>query len=363
VTEPLRIEVSKCGGPRHRADLRVLGFRGIPIPHQSSTWSVSDMAHDWRWCRAVDDTGYFLTGMAIQLSWSRAAPGTRIGRIERLGHGLDDSALARIGEVLDGIARSFTLLRRLDVEIFDEDAERFERFTSLLSAAGARRAPVTARSYARTLVLDLRDSDAELLASLQGTTRRSIEGFVADARTRTGPVELRRYASRLRQLHASAFDRTKGSIPRVDFEALIRDADEEGGSYLAGAFLGTREPPMDLVGFAWGRLHGDHVEYSAGATERAADLKGVATGQALVWDLCRWARERGATWLDLGGVIEKEADPSHPLQGISAFKRRFSRDERIVSAEYWFEPSPTLALISKFTRRVAALPGRPADTV
>jgi hypothetical protein len=303
----------------------------------------------------VDAAGELLTGMAIQLSWSRAVPGVRLARIERLGHGLDGEALARIGEILRAITRSFTLLGRLDVQLFDEDADRYQRLVQSVLAAGARPAPVAPRSYTRTLVLDLACSDAELLASLPGTTRRSIEGFLADERMRTGAVELRRYAARLEELHAGAFRRTGGPVPPLDFELLARDAEELGGSRLTGAFLATREPPSDLVGFAWGRLHGDHVEYSAGATERAADLKGVATGQALIWDLCRWARTRGATWLDLGGVIEKDADPAHPLLGISAFKRRFSRDERVVSADYWFEPSPVLAHLSELGRRAAAL--------
>jgi hypothetical protein len=163
---------------------------------------------------------------------------------------------------------------------------------------------------------------------------------------------------RVDALHAAAFDRTGARPPQLDFRAIQRDATEGGESLLAGVYWGTREAPDDLVSFIWGRLHGDYASYDVGATERADDLRNLPLAYPLILTLADWARRRGATWLDLGGVERPGVEADTRLQGITQFKRRFTKDEREVGIEFAMEPSPVLAGAGRAARKFRNLLSR-----
>jgi lipid II:glycine glycyltransferase (peptidoglycan interpeptide bridge formation enzyme) len=94
-----------------------------------------------------------------------------------------------------------------------------------------------------------------------------------------------------------------------------------------------------IVAFALGAFNGDHVTYVHGAAERGGGLGRLPLAYAPVWELMRWAADRGATWFDLGGIPPTD-DPNHPLAGIASFKRRFGGQDIEVASELHLTLSP-----------------------
>src|SRR5215831_8768812 len=98
------IELLTCGDPRHHADVAELRERGLAVPHHYSSWSMHGLAPGSLWCRVTRPDGTLLSGFAIELWPSRGLPGTRIGRVDRLGRGLHETAGPLLGEILQAAA-------------------------------------------------------------------------------------------------------------------------------------------------------------------------------------------------------------------------------------------------------------------
>jgi lipid II:glycine glycyltransferase (peptidoglycan interpeptide bridge formation enzyme) len=77
--------------------------------------------------------------------------------------------------------------------------------------------------------------------------------------------------------------------------------------------------------------------------------------------MIRWAKATGAEWFDMGGVTLEEGEET-ALEGISRFKRYFSREVVEVGAEWALEPAPVKAriarMISHNARRISAWMGK-----
>ena len=348
----LKIEVVPAPSPPHAGDIGELRARGVPIPHQYTSWPVHDSQHRWRWCRVLDTTGRLVTGFAVELSSSRAVPGTCVGRIERLGRQLHEPVIPQLATLLPAVARAIPRLQRLDVQIFDEQQDRRGRIEASILAAGGEPLVAT-HGYAWTVILPLRDSDEALLASLTPRTRHRIRGFSNPDIGCTSPVTDAAYLPRLRELFEQSFHRTNTQPPAVRFEDILADSRSSEESILVGAFVRRRCRPDDLVAFGWGRLHGDHVVYETAGSERSDDLRGLSTGDAVIWHLARWARTRNASWLDLGGVAGPGEPGAERLQGISAFKRRVAGPDIHVASEFRLVARPRLDAVARAARTSA----------
>jgi hypothetical protein len=342
------VEIINCGSPRHRDDVAWLRARGLEVPHACSSSHSHDTASSWKWCRILACGGELRYGFAVELSSSRALPGTFIGRIERLGRGLHADQ-PDIGRAVAEVANRLPRLQRLDVEIFDEDGERREALVENLLMAGFRRAEQQ-RNYRWTPVLPLRSSHEELVANIGSRARRAVRRFQSSGIARIAPIEDPRYVPRMQAIYAATFDRTGASPPKLDFTSIQLDARHEGESLLAGVFWATRSAPDDLVALVWGRLHGDYASYDVGASERADDLGNLPLGYPLMVALADWARSHGATWLDMGGIVPRERADRPELQGIGDFKRTFTDDEREVGVQLMLEPNRMLASVVKAIR-------------
>lgn len=294
-----------------------------------------------------------MAAYAVQLFSGRAVPGSRIAIVDRIGRDFHGTARGSIGHILAAMARSIPRLERLDVRVFDERPVHLSELSASIAAAGGVRLD-RCRNYTRTLVLDVSGTESDVLSRMTYSARRNIRRTSSTDRVKILPVEDEVYADRLNDLLSGAFRRTGGTFRPIRFADVMGDAAASRQSILVGAFLAGRGPPHDLVGFMWGRSHGDHVVYESGASERATELGSLAVSYGMMMEVIRWARRSGATWLDLGGVTPV-TEPRDARYGISVFKRHFSTDERTVAAEFRFEPRPALSLLANASRRIAGL--------
>jgi hypothetical protein len=123
--------------------------------------------------------------------------------------------------------------------------------------------------------------------------------------------------------------------------------------HLVGLFRTDRADDESLVAYAWGCAHGDYAQFDDGGSARPADLR-VSLMYPLIWDLVRWAKRTGCVWFDLGGIEALDGTRRDLLDGISAFKRRFSKQVTLAGAEWQFDANPRRARVARFVGRAAA---------
>jgi lipid II:glycine glycyltransferase (peptidoglycan interpeptide bridge formation enzyme) len=167
----------------------------------------------------------------------------------------------------------------------------------------------------------------------------------------TDPV----YADRINELQQGALQRTGGHKPLQDWRSALKLSQEHPNlSCIVGLFQGEETTPENMGAFGWGLNHGDYVEQRAAGSTRQTDAR-IPYGYLVVWNLVQWAKSVGVQWFDMGGVTVAEGDENH-LEGISRFKKYFSREVLEVGAEWILEPAPLRAkvatAISKGTDRV-----------
>jgi hypothetical protein len=342
---PLRIQLVHCGSAEHLADLEFLQRRGLPIPHQYASWPLHDTAAEWVWSRVLDNSGELRTVFAVELTRSRVMPWARIGRIERVGRTLHESAAPLIGPALVATAQAIPRLRRLDVRVFDECAERRCYLgESIVAAGGLLR--TKRRNYSRTLWVNLLGSNQEFLAATSSRARREIRHFDRQPDASIRPIRDPVYLDRIRKLYKEGFRRTGSIAPPISIDGVLQDSDA-GNSELLGVFWRPRRQPLDLVAFAWCRFHGDHVSYEAAAMERSDDLGSLAPGYALIQRLAEWGRARRALWMDLGGVPGPDSRDANARKGIAEFKRSFTKRELVIAAEYEVIPTSKFAAVGE----------------
>jgi len=349
---PFDVDVVGCGNSLHLEDIRALQDRGLAIPHDYSTWPLHSKLGAWRWCRVLDSNGRLVTGFAVHLTSSWAIPGTRIGRIDRLGRNLHEEVVDVMGPILTAAARKMPRLLRLDVRIFDEDPARRQRFYDSLNAAGWA-VDAAYSQYSHTLVLKLAATQAEVLKGFSTRVRSTIKKALGSPALRYAPVVGDEYAGRIRHLYMLPFARTGGVPPPIDVEGILRDCASKKSSLLIGAFARDVPRPDDLVAVLWGRLHGDHTVVEINASERSALFDNCSPGFGLMAELIEWSIQHNAQWVDMGGLSSLHPAANDPMRGIIEFKTRFTTDFRPVAEEWHLAPNPFLAAAAGTVRSIA----------
>jgi FemAB family len=346
------VRIVSCGSPVHLADLRALRERQLAIPHDYSTWPLHSTVGEWLWCRVVDARGGLITGFAVNLTSSRAIPGTRIGRVNRIGRNLHEDMADVMGAVLSHTARKIPRLLRLDARLFDEEPARRQRICDSLRAADWNPTEER-REYSQTLVLQLAASHAEVLKGFSTRVRSTIKKALGSPALRFAPISGSSYADRVRYLYALPFARTGGVPPEIDVEGIMRDSASGESSLLIGAFSCGTPAPEDLLALVWGRLHGDHAVVEINASERTPLFNTLSPGFGLMSQFIDWTIQHHARWIDLGGLSSMKPEANDPMRGIIEFKTRFSSDFRRVAEEWHFAPSPMLAAAAVAVRSIA----------
>ena len=349
----VHIQLYRSGSPEHLADLKRFRAQGLPVPYFYRHRPLSNTRIIRKWVRALGpDKQQLICAFIVELAPSRAMPGMRIGKVERLGRSLHQQGISKIGDILAETAKKIHCLLRLDVQVFDEDETRRRALMAMITKAGGKPARQP-RRYSHTLMLDITKSDDELMQVLSARTRRSIRKSTKCPMIEIRPILDMRYTSRMLELHAETFARTAAKPHFLDVEGMFSDSKNSSDALLLGAFRLRKHQPHELVAFAWATMQGDHAVYERAASVRIQGANSISSGAVLMWHLLRWARDQGADWFDFGGITPLDVEKDHPLLGISTFKRGFSNIEREVATEFCFEPLPFLTAAARLERKVA----------
>ncbi|MGH9941911.1 MAG: GNAT family N-acetyltransferase [Pyrinomonadaceae bacterium] len=350
-----RVEVadaSSLEASRWERELEAAGFR-LPFPHRTAAAELEPSPGPLFFLIRDASSGAPRGGFAAQRRPSRALPGHYLLRVERFGQALPAEARAVGVRALADLCRATPRVLRAYLGVYSIDPSVRQEITSQAAAAGFRKS-LSPRGYDATILIDLRPDEEELFASFHATARRHVRAAAKH------PVEVRlvnspEFAGRLDLLVREVFARTGGSVEQQEWPEIINfSARHPERSRLVGLFRTDATGPESLLAFAHCYHHGDHAEYSTAASSRSTDVK-VPQTYVLAWDLIRWAKRHGAVHFDFGGVTPLADDDSgsDPLQGISAFKRFFSKTEAVVADEWMLEPSRLKADLARVFTSVA----------
>ena len=335
-------------GPEWERCERHLAEAGMPLPAtQKKAWVQG--TGEVRWLLAALDTSDTCRGaLGLQVRPSRAMPGHKSLRADKVGLVGDTDVVAFLIDQLHQLSLDERGLFRLDVALSCADAERRAVLRSLLQAAELEPSP-TPEAYRHTSLVDLGPDEDELMANLHKTARRHIRA------TSRGPVVLRslddlKWAPAMAALLEETYLRTGTPAPNRRLEQLLALAHEDPRAvHIVGLF---DEQDDSMLSFACGHREGPRVRYAEAASTRRDDVK-LPLGYGPMWELFLWAKREGAEHFDLGGITSGSHEDDDPLGGISDFKRYFRGTITEVGEEWCLELLPARARWVRFAHRVA----------
>jgi len=347
-----KVDVADASSPEIARWEQELEEAGIRLPFSHRLASAELESHPGPLFFMIRDAYGTPRGMfAAQRQLSRAMPGHFLLRVERFGVPLPADVQAVGVRALADLSRAIPRILRTYLGVFSPDQSVRQGIAFHAEAVGFRRSPAP-RGYDNTILVDLRPDEDEIFASFQSKTRRDIRAATKFPVT-VRPIEEAELAGRLDSLVNEVFARTGGDSERQNWIDIIRfSARHSELSRLVGLFRTDIAGPESLLAFAHGLHHGDHAEYSTAAATRNTDIR-VPQTYVLAWDMMRWAKQHGAAFFDFGGVTPVTSDGSDPLQGISAFKRYFSKAEFAVGEEWVLEPNRLKAKLARVVTSVA----------
>ena len=329
------------GGERDRAE-EELSSAGVPLAiSDRAVWATRFYRSEPKFLIARDANGQACGGVAVEESSTRALPGHVILKVKRFGNGLPPDVCRVLLQAISSLAKKLPRVLRVQVSVFSRDGR--EEIEAVLKELGfAQIQPPS--SYQHTLVIDLKPTEDEIFAALdkgaryeiRRTTKKGLRALVIDDAV---------YADRLRELQEEALHRTDGESHAENWQGILEMSREHPElSTVFGMFLGDDSSPREMAAFSWVLNNGDHGEYRAAGSTRKIEAP-VPLGYFPVWEMIRWAKATGSEWFDMGGVTLEGADQS-ALEGISRFKRTFSRNVAEVGSDWGMEPSPAKAKIA-----------------
>lgn len=333
MTSPLRMFLLRGPGEAWRRVESHLEGRGtaLPLPHRNA-WA-EETGKELRMAVALDHGGP-RAALAFEVRRPRSLPGHECWHIHKFGSQGDPLSLLRLVGWLRDRASEGRCVVSLNVEAFALDDGELSRSEALLQALRFRRSD-DAEAYTRTRILDVSKSDDALLSDMSSMGRRNVRK-VRRSKVRLAPLrepsELRKMVSLLVETRR----RTGGPVPTSRVESLFRVAARQPDLVRVVGMYDARD---ELVAFATGLFHGNHVSYGDGASTRESTA-GLPLAYGLIWDLVAWARERGVTRLDLGGVPSTGSSDTEHLPGIGRFKRQLGGTEQEVGSAWRHIASP-----------------------
>ena len=362
--EPYRVLIWKDSDPERVAFERELDASRMPLalPHRGS-WVACFGSAQSLFVGVRDSSGRAVYGCTADVAGLRTLPGHLVYRVQRFGNNCDRQMLAEVVRALAAHARARGNVLRLQLETFAADADGRAAIDAVAAEMGLTARP--AQRYTHTLRLNLAGDPNAVLEALPKTARKNLK-LAAKAGLRVETIDDVGLASALAVIEREAFARTGGRPMETDWPELIRYAAAHPKLVrIVGLFGNAAGEPPDLLGFAVGRSHGDHVEYASAGTTRRPGLK-VSLGYPIMWDLIAWANSLGAAWFDFGGITAGTAhSQDDALGGISDFKRHFGGVEIEVGGEWSLEIAQLRGAVADALSRMAAILrriGRPNES-
>ncbi|NYE96540.1 lipid II:glycine glycyltransferase (peptidoglycan interpeptide bridge formation enzyme) [Psychromicrobium silvestre] len=305
---------------RARWDAAVNAQLGHPM--QLWGWGQSKAQHGWRAERLLVREGDTLIGSAQVLYRALPFPFRSLAYIPR-------GPQAEVGKLAVVLAEVERSVRRHHAVVLtaEPDWEAAEQRTAALQTEGWRTA-ATQILIPRTLILDLRRSEDELLAEMTKKTRQYIR--------KSGREELdfrlveRTELQQCLEVYKLTAQRAGFSIHQDSYYLDIFD-NLGTQSPVFGAFQGET-----VVAFLW-LAHSDTTAFElyGGMTEEGSQLR---ANYALKWAAITAMKELGVTRYDFNGLLN---------DGVSQFKFGFASHEDLLAGS-WDKPlSPLYSLYAK----------------
>jgi hypothetical protein len=299
---------------------------------------------------AVRDARQWIGGVFVQQRRVRILPGYSLWRIDNLGDAMPANARGPVLRYILDLVRQNPRVLRFNIGLFSRDSSLRSELGGILDSLGF--ANTEANTYTRTIAVDLRSTEAELLSAFSSSARKRLKEFARiKIPVSIQPITDPSLGPRMNELMSQTMARTGGRFTPVDWERRIALAESNPNlCRIVGVVHGGMTGDERLLAFVCGCHHGKHAQYSEGASAR--QLGRLPLMYPLLWDLIRWARDNGAQWFDMGGVTAGSlTDGQDPLGGISDFKRRFSDDVTDVAEEWVFEPTSLVATLARGLNR------------
>jgi lipid II:glycine glycyltransferase (peptidoglycan interpeptide bridge formation enzyme) len=178
-----------------------------------------------------------------------------------------------------------------------------------------RKAPVDQQPV-RTLLIDLRESEEELLREMKPKGRYNIN-VAKKHRVDITKMPLQEGVNDFLALY-KPFVKQSGFEGKKDdyflyLASLVPSMKE------AALFVATRD--KQLLSCAIVLYYGDTATFLYGAS--SYDDRNLMAPYLLHWEIIRDARKRGFTWYDFYSLAPGDGAVSHPWYGFSVFKRKF----------------------------------------
>lgn len=329
------------GSERDDAEREVIEA-GVSLPLQHRVvWAENLYRSEPLFLVVREGDGRVRAGFAIENLRTRAIPGYKTLRVVRFGGDLPIEVCQAAVQGLTELARSTPRVLWLQLNVFSRHGR--DAIGESLQKLGYRQI-VPPSSYQHTLVVDLVPSEDEIFATFSTNGRRRVREAIRKS-LKPLVIEDADYADQLSGLQSAAFQRTGANFNSENWPAILKISKERPDlSRVVGLFEDEDLAPEKMRAFLWGCNHGDHWEYRAAGSIRRTEAP-IPFGYLLAWEMIRWAKAEGADWFDMGGVTLAESEDT-ALEGISRFKRYFSREVAEVGAEWVLEPSPARARVA-----------------
>ena len=298
--------------------------------------AASDFLQTWGWGEVatfdgervrrfvVEEHGELVALVAVQERVARGGLRTWYaphGPVLDLTHPL---AAERVRTLVHGLRaagrRAGVMAVRLEPRIARDDSGA-SRLAAVLGDLGLRPLRTTLQ-VGRTQLLDIGGSEADVLARVDGPTRRKIRRAARDGITTavitdpaaTDAVHRLQQIVRETELRSGAAGR---GLERIGI--AWRAFASRGLAAIVEAWDGDRLMAAGMVVVTGERS----VYLFSGSRREAPGTPKRFPSYAMQWEMVRVARHMGAIEHDLWGIEPAGAGPAHPWAGIGAFKRSF----------------------------------------
>ncbi|MDP2670886.1 MAG: peptidoglycan bridge formation glycyltransferase FemA/FemB family protein [bacterium] len=286
--------------------------------HQSSLWAKYMEALGWQ---TVDlKPGY---------AYIRKLP--LLGSIVKIPKASSEIDLVLVNEVSEKNKAIFTKIEPVG-EVGDQ------KLSNSLVKAGFE-ADNWSLQPTKTLVVDLKAPEEEILTRMEKDTRYSIRS----AEKKGVRVEKADDFETFWSLHSQTAKRGKFWTIRADVEKLWKVFSEAKQGLILVASFNEQPLATSMVLFQNKKAY----YYHAGSSTQRRDL---FAPYLVVWESIKEAKKKGCTSLDLMGIVDPRIKATRSWAGFSHFKKGFGGEEKTYLGSYAKFYNPIFKLIFKLNK-------------